>query len=261
LISDPVLDKIIEAAKLSEDDIVLEIGCGIGTLTRRLAWRCSKVIGVELDQRLFKVLSSELKEHKNVKLINANILELDLTEFLPPKKIIVVANLPYYITTPIILFLLDRRENFKRIVVMVQLEVAKRMVASPGGKEYGAFSIRVQYFSHPSIISRVSKNSFIPPPKVDSAVVKLEIPNHPIQVVENEDFFFDLVRVSFSNRRKMLKNALVSLNLEEEVILKTLEELKIDPRERPETLSVERFSLLSNLLYAKRRGDRDGSSQ
>jgi 16S rRNA (adenine1518-N6/adenine1519-N6)-dimethyltransferase len=197
-----------------------------------------------------------------VKLINANILDLDLVKVLPHRrKAIVVANLPYYITTPIILFLLDGRENFKRMVIMVQLEVARRMIASPGRKEYGALSIRVQYFTHPSLVARVSRNAFIPPPKVDSAIVKFEIPTHPIYQVDNEEFFFNLVRVSFSNRRKMLKNALMALNLEEELILQTLEKLRIDPRGRPETLSMEEFGSLSNSLYPKRRGSKNGGTK
>lgn len=257
LVDEEILDKIIEVADLSKDDMVIEIGPGMGTLTKKLAEKAQKVLAIELDERLVKLLQETLAHLKNVAIIQGDILKINLKELIksraqsPRSKVKVVANLPYYITTPIIIHLLKAREVLSNIVVMVQKEVGRRMVAKPRTKDYGALSILVQYYTKPRITIKVPRNAFLPEPEVDSCVVNLEVLEKPAVEVEDEELFFKVARTAFEQRRKALKNALShsrDLRLSKEKVLEILEKADIKPLRRGETLSLEEFARLSNLL-------------
>lgn len=255
LIDGHVLDKIIRAADINKEDIILEVGPGIGTMTQYLAEGAKKVIAVEIDKKLIPILGDTLSEYDNVTVLNEDILKLDFKQFFETyaegKPIKVVANLPYYITTPIIMQLFESGLPIKNMTVMVQKEVALRMQAEPGTKEYGALSLAVQYYADPYIAANVPANCFMPRPKVGSAVICLtKHEKKPVQV-KDEKFMFQIIRASFNQRRKTLQNGLVNsqeLHVTKEQVVNALEQLGISPTIRGEKLTLEQFAALSDLL-------------
>ncbi|WP_408955262.1 16S rRNA (adenine(1518)-N(6)/adenine(1519)-N(6))-dimethyltransferase RsmA [Natroniella sp. ANB-PHB2] len=251
LVDTSILDQIVKVADLTEDETVIEIGPGIGALTEKLAQSAGKVIAVEIDQRLIPVLEDNLAAYDNVEIVEGDALEVDFDQ-LAGGDYKVVANLPYYITTPILRRLLEEGFNVTEIFVMVQKEVAERMVAQPGEKSYGVLSFGVQYYTQAEIEFKVPSSVFIPQPKVESAVISLKTLEKPRVEVIDEDFFFKVIRASFQQRRKMIKNSLskaANINLSREVVEQALEEVGIDSRVRGEKLSLEEFAGLSNKLY------------
>lgn len=233
---------IVGAAGLSEEDTVVEIGPGPGRLTKLLAERAKKVMAIELDQDLFERLKGDLIGYRNVELIHGDALKFpfeDIGEFK------VVANIPYYITTPIIFRLLEARKTLKSMTLTIQKEVAERIVASPGGKDYGVLSIMIQYYARPEMKFIVPKEAFKPVPKVDSAVVNMTLLDRPSVETKDESMLFRLVKTAFSQRRKTLSNSLKSVSGD---IKDSLIRAGIDPQRRPETLSLEEFSRLADSL-------------
>jgi 16S rRNA (adenine1518-N6/adenine1519-N6)-dimethyltransferase len=255
LIDKNILDEIIEGAELTKDDYVLEIGPGMGSMTQKLCESAGKVIAVEIDKKLIPVLSVTLAEYDNITVVNGDILKLDLKEVLREhfgdKKAKVIANLPYYITTPIIMKLLEEKLDLQSITIMVQKEVGDRIKAAPGSKVYGALSVAVQYYAKPSQILFVPPESFIPQPEVDSIVLKLDILSQPAVEVESESLFFRVVKASFGQRRKTLLNALTAGNfgLSKEQVKEVLKSVDIDENRRGETLSLQEFANIANKLY------------
>ncbi len=254
LIDTHVLEKIIDASEITKDDCVLEIGPGIGTMTQYLAESAREVIAVEIDKALIPILGDTLKEYDNVTIINDDILKVDINRIVEEKNngqpIKVVANLPYYITTPIIMGLFESHVPLKSITIMVQKEVADRMQVGPGTKDYGALSLAVQYYAKPEIVANVPPNCFIPRPNVGSAVIRLTRYEEPPVKAEDERFMFNLIRASFNQRRKTLVNGLQNggLGLSKEAILSALEEMNLPPTIRGEALTLEQFAQLSNIL-------------
>jgi len=249
-----ILHKMIAAAEISDKDEVLEIGPGIGTLTRELAERAGKVVAVEIDRRLIPVLEQTLKPFGNVNVINGDILDLDLKalwERYFTGRVKVAANLPYYVTSPIVMRFLEEDLPLKSIVIMVQKEVARRMNAKPGGKDYGALSIAVQYRSEPRIVAEVPPTVFIPPPKVSSAIIRLDILPQPRYAVKDEALLFRLVKAAFGQRRKTLINALSGglASMDKQRLSKALTASGIDPKRRGETLSIGEFCRLADYIY------------
>ena len=260
LIDTHVLDKIIRAAGITEDDCVLEIGPGIGTMTQYLAQAAGKVIAVEIDKALIPILSDTLSSYYNVTIINDDVLKLDIRKLVEEenegKPIKVVANLPYYITTPIIMGLYENHVPIESITVMVQKEVADRMQEEPGSKDYGALSLAVQYYAEPYIVANVPPNCFMPRPKVGSAVIQLMRYEEPPVQVDNEKLMFRLIRASFNQRRKTLANGLKNspeLDVPKEVIMECIEELGRGASIRGEALSLEEFAALCNSISRKMR--------
>ena len=254
LTSEKVLEDICEAA--SGADGILEIGPGFGTLTSALAPHFEKVVAVEIDSRLPEVLKYTLGEFSNIKIIQGDCMKMNLQELIseefPDKRISVAANLPYYITTPIITMLLESRLNLEKIVVMVQKEVAERLCAEPGGKEYGAISVLCKYYTESEIVSVVPAGCFVPAPKVDSAVVCMKLRKEPIVKVSNEKCFFAVVKAAFSQRRKTLSNCLTSsFRTDKSVMNGMLSELGIDPIRRGETLSIEEFAKVTEKIISE----------
>ncbi|HIU64632.1 MAG TPA: 16S rRNA (adenine(1518)-N(6)/adenine(1519)-N(6))-dimethyltransferase RsmA [Candidatus Avacidaminococcus intestinavium] len=247
LTDEQIVAQIVEAATLQQDDCVLEIGPGIGTLTQALAEKGAAVTAVELDKRLLPVLKETLAAYPNVNIINADILQLDIKEAVNNQSFKVVANLPYYITTPIVFHLLEQKLPMERLVVMVQKEVAERMVAKPGGKDYGALSVAVQYYAEPKIAFKVPPTSFIPAPNVESAVIVCEVRKQPPVTLTDEKIFFRVVKAAFSVRRKMLNNALKNMGITAEEVKTWLEAAGIDGKRRGETLSLTEFAKLANV--------------
>jgi len=257
LIDAHVLDKIIQAAEITKTDYVLEVGPGIGTMTAALAEAAGQVAAVEIDERLIPILQENLAAYDNVEIIHEDILKLDLPAFVQEKTggrpLKVVANLPYYITTPIIMGLFESGIPLDSITVMVQKEVADRMKAGPGTKDYGALSLAVQYYSEPYLAANVPANCFIPRPKVGSAVIRLK--RHadlPVQV-RDPHFLFELIRASFEQRRKTLQNSLgnaAGLHISKERIGTALEQLGLSPTIRGEALTLQDFAALSDYLGA-----------
>ncbi|MEG0969786.1 MAG: 16S rRNA (adenine(1518)-N(6)/adenine(1519)-N(6))-dimethyltransferase RsmA [Acidaminococcaceae bacterium] len=246
LVDETIVEKIAQAAELTEDDVVLEVGPGIGTLTQALAMTGAQVIGVELDRRLLPVLAKTIGCYENVSIINADILQLDIKKAVPQEGFKVVANLPYYITTPIIFNLLEQKLPMERLVAMVQKEVAERMVAKPGGRDYGALSVAIQYYTEASIAFQVPHTAFIPPPNVESAVIVCKRRSEPPITLVNEALFFRVVKAAFSVRRKMLSNALRNIGFTGEEVTRWLALAGIDGKRRGETLSLDDFALLTN---------------
>jgi len=251
LINENILDKIIESADISSDDVVLEIGTGIGTLTQRLCENAKKVIAVEIDKNLIPILNETLSDYDNITIINKDILKTDINEELKNlsvnQKIKVVANLPYYITTPIIMKVLEDKVNVDCMVLMLQKEVADRMNASPSTKDYGSLSIAVQYYCDTDIVCKVPKSSFIPEPNVDSLVLKLVVNEKRKVEINDEELFFKIVRGSFSKRRKTILNSLSNYEDlgDKDKIQKLLEISEIDAKRRGETLSIYEFANLA----------------
>lgn len=246
LIDHSVVQRIVEAAELSEKDTVLEVGPGIGTLTQGLAESKANVVAVELDQRLLPVLATTLEGYDNVRVVHGDILKVDIMAEVGNKEFKCCANLPYYITTPIIFALIEKRLPMERLVAMVQKEVAERMAAKPGGKEYGALSVAIQYYTEPEIAFIVPPSSFIPAPSVDSAVIVCKRRTTPAVEVEDEKLFFRVVQAAFSLRRKMLSNSLKNMGISSAQCAEWLSLAGIDGKRRAETLSLEEFAALAN---------------
>ena len=258
LIDTHVLDKIISAAHITNEDMVLEIGPGIGTMTQYLAEAAGKVIAVEIDKNLIPILSDTLSEYQNVRIINEDVLKLDLRKLADEenggKAIKVVANLPYYITTPIIMGLFENHVPVESITVMVQKEVADRMQTGPGSKDYGALSLAVQYYAEPYIVANVPPNCFMPRPKVGSAVIRLTRHKEPPVEVKDEKLMFDIIRASFNQRRKTLANGLNNsdkITCSKEIITEAIEKLGKGASVRGEALSLQEFASLSNDIFER----------
>lgn len=258
LIDTHVLDKIIEKANITKEDFVLEIGPGIGTMTQYLCEEAGEVAAVEIDSNLIPILKDTLSEYSNIEIVHGDILKADIgalaREKNQGKPIKVVANLPYYITTPIIMGLFESHVPIDSITVMVQKEVAERMQASPGTKDYGALTLAVGYYAKPEIVANVPPNCFMPRPKVGSAVIRLKRHEHPIVQVEDEKLMFDLIRASFNQRRKTLVNGLNNapgIFLGKEKIQECLKELSVSETIRGEALTLEQFARLSNIMKNK----------
>ena len=256
LIDTRVLERIIENAEITKEDCVLEIGPGIGTMTQYLAESAREVVAVEIDKNLIPILQNDtLAEYDNVTIINDDILKVDINKIVQEKNngqpIKVVANLPYYITTPIIMGLFESHVPLKSITIMVQKEVADRMQEGPGSKDYGALSLAVQYYAKPEIVANVPPNCFIPRPNVGSAVIRLTRHDVPPVEVKDEAYMFALIRASFNQRRKTLLNGLTNagnLCVTKEQILAALEQMGLPVTIRGEALTLEQFGELSNIL-------------
>lgn len=258
LIDTHVLDKIIRSAEITKEDVVLEIGPGIGTMTQYLACAAKKVVAVEIDKALIPILNDTLADYDNVRIINDDVLKVDIARLTEEENggrpIKVVANLPYYITTPIIMGLFENHVPIKSITVMVQKEVADRMQVGPGTKDYGALSLAVQYYARPYIVANVPPNCFMPRPKVGSAVIRLEKYDRPPVQVDDEKLMFRIIRASFNQRRKTLANGLknsAELDFTKEEIEAAIEALGKGVSVRGETLTLEEFAQLSNILSRK----------
>ena len=255
LIDTHVLDKIIAAAEITKDDFVLEIGPGIGTMTQYLAQAAGKVAAVEIDKALIPILGDTLSAYDNVMIINEDVLKVDIQKLVEEENggrpVKVVANLPYYITTPIIMGLFEKHVPIESITVMVQKEVADRMQVGPGTKDYGALSLAVQYYASPYIVANVPPNCFMPRPKVVSAVIRLTTYDKPPVEVDDEKLMFRIIRASFNQRRKTLANGLknaADLDIPKELIAESIESLGHGPSVRGEALTLEEFAALSNYI-------------
>ncbi len=248
LIDSAIVQGIVDAANVTAEDRVLEIGPGIGTLTQALAETGAAVTCVELDKRLPEVLSHTLEAYDNVNIIQGDILKVNIPEIMGNQPFKVVANLPYYITTPIIMALLEQHLPITDIVVMVQKEVAERMAAQPGGKTYGALSVAVQYYTVPQIALYVPPRSFMPPPEVESVVVDCKVRPKPAVDLLDEKLFFRVVKAAFGQRRKTLNNALKSVGVDKNIISDVLAKAGVDATRRGETLSLDEFAAISNIL-------------
>lgn len=258
LINDEAVDDIVSSSKICSDDLVIEIGPGLGTLTKELLEKAAKVIAIELDTRMIKILNDRFSLYNNFEIINEDVLKVDLEKLISDQKnnlpqiknVKIVANLPYYITTPIIMKLLEDRLSIDTITVMIQKEVADRIVSVPGSKLSGAITYTVNYYAEPESIRLVGRECFIPQPNVDSEVIKLNVRKEPVIKVKNRDLFFSIIKCSFMQRRKTLINALVNGNIIEnkETAKKILNELKLNENIRGEVLSIEEFGRLSDYI-------------
>lgn len=257
LIDNKIFEKIIETSKLTKEDLVIEIGAGTGGLTERVASHAGRVIAVEIDERLSSVLKERLSQFDNVQIVQDDILKIGIKSLLELQSIKasafssikVIANPPYYIITPIIIDLLQQKPKPDLIVILVQKELAKRIIAHPGTKSYGAFSVACQYYCRVELICDVGRDAFSPQPRVDSSLIKMIVMTSPSVKTENEDFFFSIVRTSFGKRRKTIENALLyHLNWERQQLRERLRMAKIDHKRRPETLSIKEFVRLADIL-------------
>ncbi|AYA74035.1 16S rRNA (adenine(1518)-N(6)/adenine(1519)-N(6))-dimethyltransferase [Bacillus sp. Y1] len=257
LIDTNILKRIVDHANLTEKSGAIEIGPGIGALTEQLARNSEKVVAFEIDQRLLPILKETLAPYPNTTIIHEDVLKANVKEvigeqFTGIEDIMVVANLPYYVTTPIIMKLLEEKLPIRGIVCMLQKEVADRIAAKPGGKEYGSLSIAVQYYTEAETVMVVPKTVFMPQPNVDSAVIRLTVREEPAVKVRNENFFFQVTRASFAQRRKTILNNLTSQlpdgKIKKDKILQALEKAEIEPSRRGETLSIAEFAQLSDAL-------------
>lgn len=251
LTDDTVLTDIINGAEVSSEDFIIEIGPGVGTLTKELLLKAKEVCSVELDSELIPILQNELGDFENFKLIHKDALKVDFNELIGEEKSVkVVANLPYYVTTPIIVKFLKENYNFKSLTIMIQKEVAERINAQCNCKEYGSLSLLVKYYCDTKIIRKVAPSSFIPEPKVDSIIIRLDKLDSPRVKVKDEELFFKIVRQSFNMRRKTLKNAMKSLKIiSAQDMEESFNKANIDPKRRGETLSIEEFANLSDVVY------------
>ena len=260
IIDDNVLERIIEGAEISKDDVILEIGPGIGVMTHALCEEAKKVVAIEIDRSLIPVLSETVGHHDNLKVIHADVLKLDLMETLATEfgavKPKLIANLPYYVTTPIIMKFLEERIPVTDLIVMIQKEVADRIIAKPSTKAYGALSVVVQYFTEPSIVTKVSRGSFMPMPNVDSTVIRLKVREMPPVTLTDERTFFLTIRDGFGKRRKTLLNALSSgdLGLSKDEARIALDAAGIPEQTRGEALSIDQFATLANAIYQVKIG-------
>ena len=256
LIDEHVLEKIISAAGIGPDDFVVEIGPGIGTMTQYLAHAARGVAAVEIDKALIPILQDTLSAYDNVTVINEDVLKVDLKELAEKmnegRPVKVVANLPYYITTPIIMGLFESHVPLDSITIMVQKEVADRMQVGPGTKDYGALSLAVQYYAEPYIVANVPPNCFMPRPNVGSAVIRLQVHKNPDIRVKDESLMFRIIRASFNQRRKTLQNSLShdpQLGISKEVVARILEEMGLSATIRGEALSLQQFAQFSDLVF------------
>ena len=256
LIDDNIVDKIVAGAGIGPGDKIIEVGPGIGTLTREMASRAQNLMAVEIDKNLIPILEDTLGDYDNVKIVNEDIIKADIRglidENLGGGPVKLVANLPYYITTPIIMRFLEENINVTDIVVMVQKEVAERMNAQPRGKDFGALSVAVQYYCDTEIVAKVPRHLFVPQPNVDSIVIALRVRPERKYKVDDEDLYFKVVKAAFGQRRKTLLNSISSMgNLAKDQVKEALEEAGIDPKRRGETLSLDEFAILSNVIGNK----------
>lgn len=252
LIDDEAVLGIVETANISKEDLVIEIGPGLGTLTKELLEKAGKVICIELDKRMIEILQDRFSIYDNFKIINDDVLKVNLQEVIEKEKLAntrIVANLPYYITTPIIMKLLEERLDIETITVMIQKEVADRLVTEPGKGDTGAITYAINYYTNPKRVLEVPNTAFIPVPKVNSTVIQLEVLKEPKVKVKNEEKLFELIKIAFMQKRKTLANALTNSGKygTKEQIEKALTELNIDLRIRPEKLTLEQFAELSKL--------------
>lgn len=251
LINQDIVDEIIEKSEINSNDVVIEIGPGLGTLTKALAAVAKKVIAVELDENMVKILK-ERPLGNNIEIIHNDILKVDLKSIIAENESVkVVANLPYYITTPIIMTLLENKYNLESITVMVQKEVGRRVCSEPGSKEYGAITVSVKYYSDAKIIIDVPKDNFLPAPEVDSCVIKLDIRKTSIVDLKDEKLFFEIIRNGFCQRRKTILNSLTVNGITKDKLKDVLSELSIDEKLRAEDLSIYDFANISNLVGGK----------
>lgn len=247
LTDESVLSDIVSGAEVNNEDLVIEIGPGVGTLTAKLLSKAKKVVSIELDSDLIPILEEELGEQPNFSLIHKDALKVDFNEIIGDEKSVkLVANLPYYVTTPIIIKLLKEKYNFKSLTIMIQKEVAERINAEPDCKEYGSLSLLVQYYCNTKIIRKVSPGCFIPQPKVESIVIRLDKLDKPPVEVEDEKLMFDIIRNSFNMRRKTLWNCMKFLGMSKESMEKVFETANVDCKRRGETLSMAEFAALAD---------------
>ncbi len=260
IIDENVLERIMEGSDISKDDMILEIGPGIGVMTNILCENAKKVVAIEIDKSLMPVLSETVGHHDNLKIINKDVLKVDLLELFKEEfgdqKPKLIANLPYYVTTPIIMTFLEERIPVSDLIVMIQKEVADRIIAKPSTKAYGALSVVVQYFTEPSIITKVSRGSFMPMPNVDSAVIRLKVRDNPPVELIDESVFFLTIKDGFGKRRKTLLNALSSgfLKISKDQARIALELAGIPENTRGEALSIDAFATLANAIYKVKNG-------
>lgn len=259
LIDENIVNDIITGAQVNKDDLIIEIGPGLGTLTSLLLEKAGKVICIELDKKMINVLKERFILYNNFELLNNDILKVDLNKLISERKtnlknVKVVANLPYYITTPIIMKLLEDKLDLTSITVMVQKEVAERLAGIHGGKEIGSITYSINYYTNPEIIINVPRNSFIPAPNVDSAVIKFDILKEPKIKVSNEELFFKVIKFSFLQKRKTLINSLSNSGLvSKESLEKILNDLNIDLKIRAEQLTLEQFGKISDYIYSNNK--------
>jgi 16S rRNA (adenine1518-N6/adenine1519-N6)-dimethyltransferase len=249
LIDDSVLSDIVEGADINNEDVVIEIGPGVGTLTKELLKKAKKVYSIELDSELIPILNEELKEFTNFELIHKDALKVDFAEIIGEEKNVkLVANLPYYVTTPIIVKLLTEGYKFNSLTVMIQKEVAERLAADPNNKDYGSISLLVQYYCDTKIVRYVKPTSFIPQPKVESIVIRLDRLEEPKVTVKDKELMFRVIRESFNMRRKTLSNSIKNIGLSKENLNIAFENAGIDPKRRGETLSLMEFAKLADCI-------------
>lgn len=253
LVDDDTVSGIIEAANISKDDLIIEIGPGLGTITKELLERAGKVICIELDERMIEILNDRFSLYDNFELINEDVLKVDLQTLINKenmKTTKVVANLPYYITTPIIMKLLEERLDIETITVMIQKEVAERLVAEPGKGESGAITYGVHYYTKPKTVLQVPNTAFIPEPKVNSTVIQLEVQKEPTVKVSNEEKLFELIKIALMQKRKTLVNALTNSNKygDKEEVEKIIQQMGLDLRIRPEKLTLENYAELAEMI-------------
>lgn len=256
LVDENVVDSIVDSAEVTKEDLVIEIGPGLGTLTKRLLDRAGKVICIELDHKMINILENRFKLYDNIEIINEDVLKIDLNKLIELnkneniKKAKIVANLPYYITTPIIMKLLEEKLNIESITVMIQKEVAQRLAAKPGEKEVGSITYTIWYYTEPKIVLEVPRDSFIPEPEVTSSVINLKVLDEPRIEVKDEKVFFKVIKAAFMQKRKTLINALVNGKIFEnkEEAEKCLIENKIDTKIRGEKLSLEQYKMIADYL-------------
>ncbi len=251
ILDNNILQRIVKAAEINSDDIILEIGTGIGNLTRHLCEKAKFVYSVEKDTNLCRIAEENLREFDNVKIICNDVLKINVGAIHElPLHMKIVGNLPYYITTPIIFKLLEQRQHVSDIIIMVQKEVAERIIAKPGNKDYGILSCAVQFYANPEILFKINKAAFSPRPKVDSALIRIKLLKMPSVSVDNEDAFLKLIKSAFSQRRKTLANSLSAeniLGLSKDKAMDALKKAGINYKRRAETLSLEEFARLYNL--------------